>query len=381
MKSMWRIVATVLGLALAAGGSLPPAAAAGETIVLGAGGYWRAHATWCEGITTEGVVFGGYPKMKTAPPPQGWMNPDFDDSAWFRSPGPFPGEALMHNTYMTTEMRLMSGALELRGKFAVEDPATVKKLTLSMTYRGGVAVYLNGTEIARGHLPKGELKPETAGEAYSLEAYLDSKGAMIPEGEYRIGRLYTDPADKADVQKRVAGRERQLGPIEVPLKLLRKGVNVLAVANHSSDYQPPALKWAKDDRCPIGWYHLGVHTLFLATEGSGARPNVARPENVQVWNQDIHRFFTVAEYGDPNEKLGPIRLVGPRNGQYSGQVVVGSTAVIEGLRATAGDLKGPGTIPASRIRVRYGTLSELWGQGQFPGQSGAVYRYGKTPPA
>jgi len=51
---------------------------------------------------------------------------------------------------------------------------------------------------------------------------------------------------------------------------------------------------------------------------------------------------------------GPIGLVGVRNGAFAGQVVVGSTESLEGLKAVASDLQGPGTIPASAVTIRYG---------------------------
>ncbi len=358
-----------------------PASVAAETgnVILGAGGFWRAHVTWREGVTTESKPFGAYQKMTTPPPPDGWMQPDFDDSSWFRAPGPFQGKSIMNNAYMPQQMRLMSGCLALRGKFRVDNPAAVTGLTLSLEFRGGVVVYLNGKEIARAHLPKGKLLPQTPANAYPSEVYVNSKGKLIPSSEY--GLVRSIKAGNADLRERVAKRERKLGPVEIPTKLLRKGVNVLAVANHSSDYRPPAAKWGRDRGCKHGWYHLGVHRLLLVTGGGGCAPNIARPEGVQVWNQDINRIFTAAEYGDPNEKLRPVRLVGARNGRYSGQVVVSSTSAIAGINAVASDLKGPGTIPAANVQMRYASLSAMWAQGKAPGQNPRVYRYGKNPPA
>ncbi len=369
-------VVALLGVTLT--GPRAGAAEAG-TVILGAGGFWRAHATWREGVTTESKPFGGYQEMKTSPPPSGWTQPDFDDSNWFRSPGPFTGKSILNNYYMPREMRLMSGCLALRGKFRVDNPAAVTGLTLSLEFRGGVVVYLNGEEIARAYLPEGKLSPQTPATSYPPRTYVTSKRKLISSYKSAISRAIKS-GDK-DLAARIAGRERKLGPVKIPAKLLRKGVNVLAVANHSSDYQPPAAKWGRAKGCKHGWYHLGIHNLLLTGRGGGFTPNVARPEGVQVWNQDIHRIFTAAEHGGPNEKLRPVRLVGVRNGLYSGQMVVASTAAIEGIKATVSDLKGPGNIPAARVLVRYASLEAMWQQGICPGQQPRVYRWGKTPPA
>ena len=65
--------------------------------------------------------------------------------------------------------------------------------------------------------------PVSTMDAYPPEAYLDPKGGMIPSSEYGINKTYATAADKDEIQKRLAGRERKLGPVEVPLRLLRKG--------------------------------------------------------------------------------------------------------------------------------------------------------------
>ncbi len=46
----------------------------------------------------------------------------------------------------------------------VTDPAEVEGLTLELAYRGGVAVFVNGREVGRAHLPEGALDPETLAE-------------------------------------------------------------------------------------------------------------------------------------------------------------------------------------------------------------------------
>ena len=68
-------------------------------------------------------------------------------------------------------------------------------------------------------------------------------------------------------------------------------------------------------------------------------------------------------FGDPNEKLQPIRIVGTRGGAFSGKVIVGSDADLKQLKATVSSFTqtgGNGTIPASAVTVRYASpfLSE-----------------------
>jgi len=44
----------------------------------------------------------------------------------------------------------------LRGTFTVTDLAKVGDLTLTLRYQGGAVAYLNGKEVARGHLTAGQ---------------------------------------------------------------------------------------------------------------------------------------------------------------------------------------------------------------------------------
>jgi len=58
--------------------------------------------------------------------------------------------------------------------------------------------------------------------------------------------------------------------------------------------------------------------------------------------------------GDSNS-LGPMVIVGTRNGAFSGKLLVSSGKPIHGLKAVPGDLLKDGhTIPAAAVRVRYG---------------------------
>ncbi|MGQ9663000.1 MAG: glycoside hydrolase domain-containing protein [Kiritimatiellia bacterium] len=64
----------------------------------------------------------------------------------------------------------------------------------------------------------------------------------------------------------------------------------------------------------------------------------------------------VLDWGDPNEQLRPVEIVAARNGVFSGQVVLGATAALWGLRATVEDLQavgGGGVLDAGNVKVRW----------------------------
>jgi len=201
-------------------------------------------------------------------------------------------------------------------------------------------------------LPAARVKPTTPGALYPREAYVDTEGRLISK---------KSPASVRQAAEKI--RNRTLGPVLLPTKLLRNGVNVLAIEVHRSDFRPEALRreWDRGD-IECSWAHIELRAVRLTGSGKGLVPNVSRPKGFQVFNQDIHRVFCADEYGDPNEPLRPIRLVGVRNGFYSGAVVVSRTGSIRGLKGVISDLRQPagkGLIPAADVRVRCAALSRL----------------------
>ncbi|MFH1022286.1 MAG: glycoside hydrolase domain-containing protein [Planctomycetota bacterium] len=357
MRQVLVAVMTLSGALYAAGApgaetSAAPGPGAGTTI-LGAGSYWRTHATYRGKVVPVELLKEADPAavapkaldgaFETPLPPDGWMRPEFDDSDWSRASNPFRGGVSGHaEGYGDFGVALFAG----RGKFETKDPAAVRKLTLAMTYAGGVVVYLNGQEVARASLPEGKIDPLTPAQTYPADAYVDAAGKLV---ENRF-------TDNPSVGKRV----RRFGPVELPVKILRKGVNILAVEVHRSAFRAEAVKWTKAENNFAHWPHIGLGELHLVADGPSVIPNVDRPAGVQVWNQDVNRVFSLVEYGDPNEKLKAVKLVVARNGCCSGQVVIGSTEAISGAQARVGDLvqaAGGGKIPASAIRLRYGMPS------------------------
>jgi hypothetical protein len=140
--------------------------------------------------------------------------------------------------------------------------------------------------------------------------------------------------------------------------MLRKGTNVLALELH----RPPTLETQLKAKCRSDaqyyakWGRMCFQGATLTAPASPAIvPNVSRPAGLRVWNHSAMSVVDPAEYADPNEPVGTMRIVGCRNGAFSGQVAAGSTEALKGLKAEASALKGPGgvEIPASAIQVRW----------------------------
>jgi len=351
-------------LAALAGLALPGAAAlsaekprAAPVIVLDTTSFWRCHFAWkaiqirrqsgrLEFVSVNWPSRGGAKIQKadrvvgTPLPPKEWASAQFDDSAWARARGPL-------FTRGTRKIALTCA----RGRFQVTDPAEVGELRLSLSYRGGAVVYVNGREVARGHLPKGEITFETPAEDYPKEAYLAPNG-------YLLRHAFREPEKYAD---RYALRKRSL-EARIPAPLLRKGINVLAVELHRAPIAEVFYVGKfKDSRHYLLWDMIGLEDIQLtASAGSAIVPNVARPRGFQAWNHPVFVSVHNVDCGDPNETLRPIEIVGARNGAFSGQVVVSSTEPIRGLRAEVTDFKGAGggVIPASAVQVRYAALGD-----------------------
>ena len=111
--------------------------------------YWRQYYVLMgpvvrgggrEGEADVGAKGGGAGGDETAMPPTGWTETEFNDGGEPQADyGP----------------NMLIGLLCIRGRFNVDDPEKVQGTKLTVKYRGGVAVYLNGKEIARGNLKAG----------------------------------------------------------------------------------------------------------------------------------------------------------------------------------------------------------------------------------
>jgi hypothetical protein len=293
------------------------------TIILDTAGYWRSFASIAPPVVRDEP--GAEPRVletlatwlndPTPGPAKNWSAVDFDDTGWCRMPGvPFTG-AKHTSPFIRT--------LYVRGRFTVTDPAAADDLQLSLTYHGGVVVYINGRELARRHLPEGPLGVETLASDYA-------------KGDEPL---------------------RALDGLAVPGAMLRKGQNVLAVQVFRAAYRPEDRITNRRARTIVDWGSCLLGGIRLISRGgAGVESNVARPVGLQVWNADMLLMDSDLDWGDPHEPLGPMRLVGARNGGFTAKVVVGSDQPIQSLRVTASPLRGPGgaVIPAERLELRYG---------------------------
>ena len=191
-----------------------------------------------------------------------WMKPDFDDSTWARLRGPMLGGSNSESWKL----------ILMRGAFEVKDPAKVADLTLSLAFRGGAVVYLNGEEEARAFMRKGELDLYTAAEPYPEGVYFTAKGFTL----FRRART-------PDGRRRIKERVRRLTDCKIPAARLRKGLNVLAIAIHRAPtpakfyVSRPEGYGAMHDDCY--WAKIGLRDVRLvAPAGAAVVPNTSAPK-------------------------------------------------------------------------------------------------------
>lgn len=338
------LLAAVLLAVLAPAMSAQAADAPGAgTPVLNAQSFWCCHLTWkTEMVRSESGALGpvevaaGKPAKVTgtALPPDSWSAPGFDDSAWVRLQAPIRcGRSLV--------------LICLRGKCEVRDPVAFGELELVLDFRGGAVVYLNGEEIGRSHVAggKGKVDLQAAAEDYPKEAYVRPDGISLLQ--------LSGSGDPVTYKDRIALRARKL-TVRLPKTSLRKGVNVLALELHRAPTHEVMHKGKKPEAWD--WTMLGYQGCTLTASGGAAVvSNVSRPAGFRIWNHSVMTAVNPGEYADPNESLGPVQIVGCRNGAFSGQLVAGSTEAVKGLTAEPSALKGPGgaEIPASAVQVRW----------------------------
>ena len=336
--------------------------------LLNADTYWRLHLAW---RTPQVATASGelkpllekkrrglkeadrkpVPAVHSPLPPAGWAASDFDDRSWARDLLPVEFPQAPKATVYVPGNPMEWQAVAARGKFLLADPSGVGDLRLSVAYAGGVVVYVNGRELARGHLPTGKLAPETLAERYADEAYLTPDGHKLPL-----------PRDGKDYADRYAKRIRRLADVPVPASMLRNGVNVLAIEARRAPLSEAWLTAAYGKVSHRGAWgpfgHVGLFDVKLtAAKAAGAAANTARPAGMQLWTCGAFENLLVWQHGDPCERP-LLKLTGVRNGAFSGRIVVGSTKPIRGVKVAPGELSaGPARIPASAVQVRYAALS------------------------
>jgi len=338
------------------------------------------------------------------PPPADWTAVDFDDSVWPRLRRPLlVGEK--GPAGWTDVSYLGVHRICWRSGFEIADPAGAGPLRFRLVFRGGARVLLNGTEIARAGLPAGEVGPETLAEPYALDAYAKRDGEIfaierqqdertrqrgkrkvykykfVPElgGRFEDGaRLKGRDVGQGDVKGYVpdlrrfggrasalmdrktfhriaAARDRTLD-VAIGPERLRKGSNLLAVEIVAAPLHPATLvDWMRGLRGNFGWRHASIRRMSLRGPAGKVASSLERPEGVRVWTEDVHHRVYSSEFLPPGSRPGVVRIVGVRNATFSGQVVVGTSRPLAGLKATPADLTRPGggVIPASAMRVGY----------------------------
>lgn len=150
-----------------------------------------------------------YLKGVTAPPAD-WAAPGFNDSGWPSGPSGF-GYGDGDDATALGDMYGKYRAVYIRTQFAVDDPAAIKGLTLSVDYDDGFVAYLNGKEAARANV---------IGDppSYSTPA--------SGEHEASGGNTSPQPVEQFDMSASIG--------------LLAKGLNVLALEGHNSN------RWSSD---------------------------------------------------------------------------------------------------------------------------------------
>ncbi|HOX05501.1 MAG TPA: hypothetical protein PK280_03785 [Planctomycetota bacterium] len=295
----------------AAVGGAPAAPASAGPVILDESGWLRIFAC-CRTPMVRGkdnelaATKADFAVTTGAELPEGWSGPEFNDSGWARHRlGRGHSKETDYGFFHVFGPPLARECL--RGKFRVDDPAAVREMKLSVGYRGGMIVYLNGKEIARGSLAKdAKLSNELLAEDYPPEAFVKPDGAPI-RAQFRDPQTFKDQCEK---------RIRRLESIAIPASALRKGVNVLAFESFRSPYFGKGLD-VEGLNSRTAWATCGLVDFSLTAAG-GATPNIERPRGIQVWNLDRNDRLTASLYADPVEPLAPITLVGVRNGFFSG---------------------------------------------------------------
>ena len=375
------MTATLSTAAVLAGPSVAPNGPA-RKILLETGGYWRTHLTFMPPVLQDGTTAQPTLTGKTPLPPQDWYQPDFDDSQWSRTPGPplivngpiwQKHEACFDAGYAVIDQGSPAiGLICRRGRFQVVDPASVTDAKLTVVFRGGLVIYLNGRELGRFSQPEGDL--ETLAESYPDEAFYGTEKTPLT-CQYYSGPQFDDYKRRWDLRLRRA-------ELAIPSASLRKGANVIALEVHRTAYPNEfhiALAHEKqwEKFATAIWATCGLVTSVLdAASGTGIASNRSRPGGLQVWNSPTVTVDYDVDFGTPGEPLRPVRLVAPLNGTASGKVMVGCDAAIRNLRAEIRDttLNGKAaTLPAPSLQVRFGLPNgwdpPQWGRYPVPKKS------------
>jgi hypothetical protein len=139
--------------------------------------------------------------------------------------------------------------------------------------------------------------------------------------------------------------------VEIPASLLKPGINILAIEKRSAPKNEAVRNFAG------GLSHGSIDRVDLqAVPESSVLSADSRPEGVQVWAEDIHRWVGPKDFlerGVREERA--MKLACARNGVCSAQAVIGTTRELKNPSATIGTLTGPGgaVFPDNAVTVRW----------------------------
>lgn len=320
-------------------------------------------------------------QLATEPPPASWTDATFDDSRWCVQRAPLPFQPTVDSDgggpYTLDCIRRVCA----RTRFLVAEPARVQRLTLTLKYYGGMLVYLNGREIARGHIPaSAPLAGAFYAEPYPPEAYrpvtqeqkewgMTGNSGFWNSSFYWVPWYYGVKPERKEIHDKfmaflVGIRCRQL-TVTLDPRWLVPGVNVLAIENRCSPIAEIPVG-AGNDKFTVppsnGGYsprmaHIGVEDIVLTADPSGAVAAAnSRPAGVQAWVEDTHRWLLEEDFLEPGVKESRLlRLVGAPGGACSAQAVIGTTRELRRPTARLSALQGPGgaALPASAASVRW----------------------------
>jgi len=144
------------------------AVSAEEVKVLDSYSSWRIYNVFKAPVIQDGkeikplLLNQSWLDRETPAPASDWTKPGFDDHKWLRG-----------SIYMASYTSYLARAC-FRGKFTVTEPAKIKTLKINASFQGGAIIYINGQEVARANIIKGE----DLAEAYPAEAFLAGNGAL-----------------------------------------------------------------------------------------------------------------------------------------------------------------------------------------------------------
>ncbi len=265
-----------------------------------------------------------------------WYRPGFDEAGWVSRSAPvqmgdrsdLPEE--ISKPALTTDTSGVRAAY-FRTEFHLQAPAECR---ISAVYRGGLRVFINGSEVLRRHLPDGPLDAQSRATGY--------------------GEAVRDRWDNG------AWMDRKLNNYVIPAQALRPGSNLLAVEVRAPFIHRSAVQIErraarqavneKEDKFNVARAHASLRRFSLIGPGS---PALARPAGLQVWTGDIHQRPHDRDFLPPGWSLRPLEVVGPRGGRHSALLMLGSDTPVEGVQVIAEGMRGEaGSIPATAISLR-----------------------------